>query len=114
MKNVKWRCLWSFRDDKQVLDWRNSIPKSKYYDNSSKLMDRKMKDETGNVAIEEFVGLKSKMYSFLVHDSKDHKKTKGVNKHLAATITHNDHKDDVLNQKCLRHSMNRIQRKIIE
>ena len=77
-------------------------------------MDRKMKDETSNVAIEAFVGLKSKMYSFLVHDSKDHKKTKSVNKNVAATITHNGHKDDVLNQKFLRHSMNRIKCKMIE
>ena len=33
-----------------------------------------MKDETGGVAIEEFVGLKPKMYSFLV-DNSHHKKS---------------------------------------
>ena len=32
-----------------------------------------MKDETGGVAIEEFVGLKSKMYSFLVENNKQKK-----------------------------------------
>ena len=31
-----------------------------------KLVLGKIKDETGGVAIEEFVGLKAKMYSFLV------------------------------------------------
>ena len=31
--------------------------KSKYCDNSNKLVIRKIKDETGGVAIEEFVGL---------------------------------------------------------
>ena len=36
----------------------------------------KMKDETGEVAIEEFVGLKPKMYSFLVDDKSEHKKEK--------------------------------------
>ena len=36
------------------------------YDNSNKLVIGKMKDETGGVAIEEFVRLKPKMYSFLV------------------------------------------------
>ena len=36
------------------------------YDNSNKLVIGKMKDETGDVAIEEFVRLKPKMYSFLV------------------------------------------------
>ena len=41
----------------------------------------KMKDEIGGVAIEEFVGLKSKIYSFLVENS-EHKKAKDVNKML--------------------------------
>ena len=40
-----------------------------------------MKDEIGGVAIEEFVGLKSKIYSFLVENS-EHKKAKDVNKML--------------------------------
>ena len=34
-----------------------------------------MKDETGGAAIEEFVGLKPKMYSFLV-DNSEHEKSK--------------------------------------
>ena len=47
--------------------------KSKYYDDSNKLVIGKMKDENGGVVIEEFFGLKSKMYSFLVYKS-EHKK----------------------------------------
>ena len=43
-----------------------------------------MKDETGGVAIEEFVGLNTKMCSFLL-DNNDHKKAKGVNKNVVAT-----------------------------
>ena len=35
----------------------------------------KMNDKTGGVAIEEFVGLKAKMYSFLVENN-EHKKGK--------------------------------------
>ena len=35
-----------------------------------------MKNETGGVAIQEFVGLKPKMYSFLVDDNSEHKKQK--------------------------------------
>ena len=41
-----------------------------------------MKDEIGGLAIEEFVGLKPKMYSFLVDDNSEHKKTKGLNRNL--------------------------------
>ena len=43
----------------------NCSSKSKYYDNSSKLVIGKMKDENGDVAIEEFVRLKPKIFSFL-------------------------------------------------
>ena len=48
------------------------------------------------------------MYSFLVVDSSRHKKAKGVNKNAVARISHNEYKDVLLNNKCLRHSINRI------
>ena len=57
-----------FGSDKEML-YFNYLTKSKYYDDSKKLVIRKMKDESGGVAIEEFVGLKAKMYSFLVDDN---------------------------------------------
>ena len=61
-----------------MLDIRNYSTKSKYYDNSNKLLVGKMKNETIGVAIEEFVGLKSKMYLYLVNDNSEHEKAKGV------------------------------------
>ena len=57
-----------------------------------------MKGETGGVAIEEFVALKPKMYSFLV-DNNEHKKAKAGNKNIVATIRHNEYKDVLLNKK---------------
>ena len=51
------------------------------------------------------------MYSYLVDDNNEHKKAKGVNRNVVATINHNKCKDVVLNKKCLRHLMNKIQRK---
>ena len=83
---------------------------SKYYD-SNKLVVGKMKNETGSVAIKEFPGLKPKIYSFLVDNSSEDKKEKGVNKNFAEKITHNEQKHILLNNKCLKHSMNRIQSK---
>ena len=68
-----------------------------------------MKDETRGVAIEEFFGLKAKMYLFLVDDNSEHKIAKGVNKNTVATIINNKYKDALLNNKCSRHSMNKIQ-----
>ena len=73
-----------------------------------------MKDKTGSITTEDFVGLKPKMYLFLGDDNSEHKKAKCVNKNVVAVINHNEYKDVLLNQKCLRHSMNRIQSKIIE
>ena len=51
------------------------------------------------------------MYSYLVNDNSEHKKAKSVNRNVVATVSHNEYKDVLLNKKCLRHSINRIQRK---
>ena len=72
----------------------------------------KMKDETAGVSIEEFFGLKSKIYSYLVNDNGEHKKAKDVNRNVVAKISHNKYEDVFLNKKCLRHLMNRIQRNL--
>ena len=51
------------------------------------------------------------MYSFLGDDGSKHKKAKDVNGNVVVTISHNLYKDVLLNNKCLRHSMNRFQSK---
>ena len=71
----------------------------------------KMKDETADVMIEEFVRLKPKGYLYLVDDTSEHKNGKGVNKNVVATINYNEFKDVSLNKRCFKHSMNRIQSK---
>ena len=63
-----------------------------------------MKNKAGSVAIEEFVGLNSKLHSIMVDDSSEHKKAKGVNENTVARITHKKY-------KCLRHLINRMQSK---
>ena len=100
-----------FSNDREMFDFSSYSTKSKYYDNSNKLVVGKIKDETVRAAIEEFVRLKPKMYLYLVDDNRKHKKAKGVNKNVVVTISHNEYKDVLLNKKCLRHSMNRIQSK---
>ena len=50
------------------------------------------------------------MYSFLVGNVK-HKKAKGVDKNVVATVSHNEHKYFFLNDKYILHSMNKIQSK---
>ena len=73
-----------------------------------KLVVVQIKDQTGRAAMEKSVGLNSKMDSFLVDDSSEHEKAKGVIRNVVAAISHNEYKDALLNKKCLRHSMNLI------
>ena len=99
-----------FRSNKKMFDFINCSTESKYYNNLKKLVIGKMKDETAGIVIKEFVGLKPKIYAFLVENS-EHKKAKGVNRNVVVTICHNEYKNILLNNKFIRHSMNRIQSK---
>ena len=65
-----------FSSNKEMFDFSNYSNKSKYYDNSNKLVIAKTKDESGGVEIKEFVGLKPKMYSYLIDDISEHEKAK--------------------------------------
>ena len=65
-----------FGKNKEMFDFRNYSAKSKYYDDSNALVVGKMKDEMHGTIIEEFVGLKPKMYLILVSDSSEYKKSK--------------------------------------
>ena len=71
---------------KKMFDFSNYLSKSKFYDDSNKLVVGKIKDETAGVPIKETAGLMPKMYSFLVDDSSKHKKAKGMNKNVVANV----------------------------
>ena len=87
-----------FKKDEEMFDFSNYYAESKYYDDSNKSVVYKMKDETGGVAIKEFVGLKPKIDLFLVDDSSEHKKGKDVNENVVATISYGDRRDVLLNK----------------
>ena len=66
------------------------------------------KDETGGKQIIEFIGLRSKLYSYKLHE-KEHKRCKGVKKSVVAkTITHEDYKNCLLSKKEQLRKMNVI------
>ena len=92
-----------------MFDFSIYSSKSRNYDDQNKLVVGKMKNEKAGVAIEEFVW--SKFDSFLIYDSSEHKKAKGINKNVVATISHVQYKYFLLNNECLGRSMNRIQSK---
>ena len=65
----------------------------------------KMKDEFNGVKIDEFVGLKSKMYSLIAENDLEVNKAKGVN----LVLRHKEYFDVLFNKKVVRHRMKRIQ-----
>ena len=78
-----------------------------YYDDSNKQVLGKMKDELNGNKFDEFVGLKSKMYSLISSDGKEINKAKGV----FLKLRHSEYLDVLFNKKVVRHKMKRIQSK---
>ena len=63
----------------------------------------------GGVPIAEFVGLRAKMYSVLVGNSKEMKKAKGVNKAVAKhRIKHSNYLDSLKSETIYTHQMKAI------
>ena len=82
-----------------MFSFSNYSTKSRRYEDSNKLVVARMKDKTIGATVQEFVGLKQKMYSFSVDDSSKHKKAKGVNKNAVARVSHTEYKNFLLNNK---------------
>ena len=60
-----------FFKHKHLFDFSNYPKDSKFFDQANKKVIGKMKDESEGKIIDEFVGLKSKMYSMKNIDSKE-------------------------------------------
>ena len=96
-----------FFKHKHLFDFSNYLKDSKFFDETNKKVIGKMKDESEGKIIDEFVGLKSKMYSMKNIDGKESNTAKGVN--IATEF--NEFKDTLFNKKIMRHKMRRIQSK---
>ena len=96
-----------FFKHKHLFDFSNYPKDSKFFDPTNKNVIGKMKDESEGKIIDEFVGLKSKMYSMKNIDGKESNTAKGVN--IATEF--NEFKDTLFNKKIMRHKMRRIQSK---
>ena len=87
-----------------MFDFSNYPKDSKFFDLTNKKVIGKMKDISQRKIINEFVRLKSKMYSMKNIDGKESNTAKGVN--IATEF--NEFKDTLFNKKVLRHKMKRI------
>ena len=68
-----------FFKQKHLFDFSNYPKDSKLFDLTNKNVIGKMKDKFEGKIVDEFVGLKSKMYSIKNIDGKEFNTTKGVN-----------------------------------
>ena len=96
-----------FFKHKHLFYFGNYPKDSKFFIQSNKNAIDKMKDVSEGKIINEFVGLKSKIYSMKNIDGKESNTEKGVN----ITTEFNRFKDTLLNRKVFRHKMKRIQSK---
>ena len=92
---------------KDLFDFSNYSKDSKFFDETNKKVIGKMKDESEGKIIDEFVGLKSKMYSMKNIDGKESNTAKGVN--IATEF--NEFRGTLVNKKVVRHKIKRIQGK---
>ena len=89
--------------DKKLFDFSGYDKNSIYFDDSNKKKLGTMKDEFNGNQIDEFVGLKIKMYSLISNDW-EMNQVKGVN----LMLKHKEYVDVSFNKKVLRHKMKRI------
>ena len=90
-----------------LFDFSNYSKDSTFYNHTNKKVIGKMKDEYGGAIIDQFIGLKSKMYSIKKINGSESSTTKGVN--IATEF--NEFEDVLFNKKVIRHKMKRIEAK---
>ena len=98
-----------FWADKDKFDFSGYKETSDFYDLKNKKVIGKMKDETAGVPIVEFVGLRSKMYSYVTKDEKGCKTAKGIKKNVVRNLLkHEDYKNTLFNNRQMFHKMKSI------
>ena len=98
-----------FWNDKDKFDNSDYPEGSPYFDKTNKKVIGKFKDEAAGVPIYEFVGLRSKMYSYMKDNQKGEKTAKGIKKNIIKNnITHLNYKDTLFNGEQMMHKMKTI------
>ena len=95
-----------FWNDKDKFDNSDYPENSSFYDNTNKKVIGKFKDEVASIPITEFVGLRSKMYSYMKDNDKGGKTAKGIKKNIIKyIITHKNYKNVLFNNEQMHPTM---------
>ena len=98
-----------FWDDKNKFDNSDYPESSPYFDKTNKKVIGKFKDEAAGVPICEFIGLRSKMYSYIKDNQKVGKTAKGIKKNvIKKDVQHENYKETLFNNKQMYHKMKTI------
>ena len=89
---------------KEIFNLSNYPKDSKYFWNDNKKVLGKMNNEYGAIPIDEYTGLRSKMYSI----RNINKKRKSIHKGHNSYISGDEYYDTLFNRKILRHEMTGI------
>ena len=98
-----------FWNDKDRFDNSEYPESSPYFDKTNKKVIGKFKDEACSIPITEFIGLRSKMYSYIKDNNKGGKTAKGIKKNIInKNIKHTDYKNVLLENRQIQHTMKTI------
>ena len=101
-----YRDFWNDKDRFDNSDYPESSP---YFDKTNKKVIGKMKDECASIPISEFIGLRSKMYSYVKDNKKEARTAKGIKKVVINNnIKHQDYKNVLLENRQIQHTMKTI------
>ena len=99
----------NFWNDKDKFDNSDYPESSPYFDKTNKKVIGKFKDEAAGVPIVEFIGLRSKMYSYIKDNEKGGKTAKGIKKNVIKNnITHENNRQTLFNDEQMYHKMKTI------
>ena len=97
-----------FYETKNLFDFSDYPPHSKFFDLVNKKVNGKMKNEFKGKIICGFVGVNSKMYSLIAVANEENKEVKGFNK----KIRNKEFLDVLFNKKIMRRKMEITQSKV--
>ena len=98
-----------FWKDKHLFDNSDYPKDSSFFNSTNKKVIGKFKDEAAGIPIVKFVGLNSKVYSYIKDDEQESHTAKGIKKNvIKQELQHDNYEDTLFNKKQMRHTMRQI------